>query len=563
MLYVPECGHLVELSQLDLLNLNSVYEVAADGSVLSQNSNVWPHTLQESRCTCGMPCTSTRRYMQIAKLFRIANILDRLVGKVGSKVHGFAMDIDAAEQELAKNFDSFVKEIRPNPLAAQANIALLLRRDRGNLDLRKHIVCFRDEVIGSICSNIDRLHETFPNLVPSYALLFDLHFGALEYRIMAVRIADTLRLANHLVGLQDPSLGVLRQGLKMMAYAHSESLACVNFCQEALNNELIKTSPAIEAEIRLRQVQFGLFANATQSKLSELGVVVRDTPSVVNETIKANLKAVMSICEQIPAICGSLATTAEKFSHMTEENSTTTLSIPRIKLGGIREHEKLWSQHEVGHLKTCDKHHPYSAKTFARGCPECGKHVMTTAEIYNKTSKHLFEDQFLKAMHAATSSRLNGEAKGDLKGQPGPRQASMGQTDKNIPRVAEEMEPRKAMKQEQKFLEVMHQRLSSNAAASPISSGSFDSEGFIGSEMWEERLQDKSSTEREENGLAQEEHLVVKVESPTLVIEEDDTALWGVKQDQPELEKQSVSIQARVQTNEERFLEAMRKNGRP
>jgi hypothetical protein len=237
-------------------------------------------------------------------------------------------------------------------------------------------------------------------------------------------------MANHLLGLQDPSFGVQRQGMKMLEYVHKESLARVDHCQDALNNNLVKTSPVIDAEIRLHQVQFSLFAKATKSKLSALGATMEGAVSVTDDTaIKGKLDEVMEICEHYPDTHKLLMDTTAEFMQAIDRADVMedTICIPKVKTRGVREIEKLWAQHEVGSLKVCAKSHVYSAKTFPNCCPECGRKVMTDRELYQKTSKHLFEDRFLTAMRARGGSA-----------QPLPPS-----------------EPEKMLTNEQKFLEAM------------------------------------------------------------------------------------------------------------
>ncbi|KAI1630197.1 hypothetical protein EDD37DRAFT_557542 [Exophiala viscosa] len=331
----------------------------------------------------------------------IADVVDRLVAKMGRKVHRYATAIDVVEQKLAGTFDSLVKDIRPNPLAAKGNIALILRRNREVLDLQKAIVSYRKEVIDRIQFNVGKQHEAFPDIVPSYVFVFHHQFDVLECRVISVRLSDTLRLASHLLGLQDPSFGVQRQALKMLEYAHKEAMGCIEFCQGALDNEVISTSPRIDAEIRLHQIHFNLVAKAIKSKLSRSGVSQdSDLSKSDDDLIEAKLKAVSDICEHYPSSLGLFMATATEFVQLLkrETGMEDNVRIPGVQTGKVREIEKTWSQFEVGHLTVCVKMHPYSAKTFSQGCPECGKRVMTGREVYQQTSAHLFEDRFLEAM---------------------------------------------------------------------------------------------------------------------------------------------------------------------
>ncbi len=258
MLYSPKCQHLVEVSQLDEMNLQGVYEVDTDGNLLSINSEVWLRDIKEPKCPCGAHLTGTRRYRVHSKLVNFKSILDLLLAKMGRKLAGFSTAIGVQETQLSETFESFVDNIRPNPLAAKANTTLLLRRMREILDLEKHIIDFRVHVVDAIQQSMAHLHDTFPNIVPSYTLMFHLHLDVLEYRVVSVRLSDALKLGRRLITLQDPSFGVQRQGLKTIEFVHKESIAWVGFCERALRKSMITTSPSIESEVRLHQVQFVL-----------------------------------------------------------------------------------------------------------------------------------------------------------------------------------------------------------------------------------------------------------------------------------------------------------------
>lgn len=336
-----------------------------------------------------------------AKLADIENVVDRLVAKMARKVHRYATAIDVVEEKMSNTFGALVQDIRPNPLAANGNIALILRRNREVLDLQKTIVRYRKEVIDRIQTSMAKQHEAFPNMVASYVFMFHHHFDVLEYRVISVRMADTLRLANYLLGLEDPSLGVQRQGLKMLEYTNKESLACIKYCQKAFDSDVVRTSPCIEAEIRLHQVHFSLIAMATKSKLAQFGMPQEvDVAAEDRDAIKAKLSAISDICQHYPDSHRLFMATVTDFMQTLDRETgmEDNLQIPGVKIGEVREIEKVWAQHEVGHLKVCGKLHAYSARTFPQGCPECGRKVMTQQEIYQKTSSHLFEERFLEAM---------------------------------------------------------------------------------------------------------------------------------------------------------------------
>ena len=399
MLYLPACGHLVNVRTLDEINLNGVYRVAGDGTIVSVNSNLWPKDILEPRCACGSPCLSLRRYEVNSKLARFGNVFDQLLAKMGRKMHHFASDIDRTELMLVKNFDLFIQDIRPNPLAAKANTALLLRRNREILELQKQVTKFRNEVVDVFERNLAKLHNAFPNIIPSYAIMFRLHFDVLEHRVLRVRIADSLRLASHMLTLQDPSYGLQRQAMKMIQFACKEALVCGSYCEDVLRNGRIQTNPTLEVEVRLQQVQFSLLAKASQFRLTQTGISVEDPESLSSDDmISSRLEAVIDLCKNYSEM-QSFMQSAQDFQELIGIYQGTTLTVPKIKNEGARQLEKLWGQHELGSLATCESSHVYSAKTFSEGCPECGKPKLPVKNYPGK-GKHLFEEEFLAAMHA-------------------------------------------------------------------------------------------------------------------------------------------------------------------
>ncbi|KIY03382.1 uncharacterized protein Z520_00073 [Fonsecaea multimorphosa CBS 102226] len=324
---------------------------------------------------------------------------------MGRKLASFAAAIEVKGKQLDQTFKALIEEIRPNPLAAKANATLVLRRNQELLDLQKQIINFRSEVVDRFESGITALHQVLPNIIPSYNLSFHLHLDVLEYRVVGVRLADALKLSNHLLPLKDPSFGVQRLGLKMIQFAYKESVSCVNYCQGALENTLIGTNPSIEAEIRVQQLQFMLFAKSTRAQLSGLGHPVNDNTVIMDgATVKAGLEAVSAISRRSPGTCAGLMATAQDIATAFEyQDGSEPSSIPKIKNDYTKQVENLWGRHELGFLSMCSRSHPYSAKTFSDGCPNCEKQAQLSAdEVFRESGKHLFEQKFLRFMHSGS-----------------------------------------------------------------------------------------------------------------------------------------------------------------
>ncbi|EXJ56955.1 hypothetical protein A1O7_07299 [Cladophialophora yegresii CBS 114405] len=380
---------------------------------------------------------------------------------MGRKLANFGSAIETLEKELDETFDVFVEAIRPNPLAAKANATLLLRRSRDILDLQTQITDFRKGVVDLVRRDLARLNAAFPNVVPSYNLMFHLHFDILGYRAVSVRLADVLKLGSQLLNPQDPSFSVQRQGLKMIQFVHRESIACIEFCKDTLTDPLLMTNPSVEAEIRLQQLQFLLFARSTRVRLVHLGSPVEDTaPAMDVDAIKDSLDAATKLVRSSLRTCAPFGQTARDFANIfaSADEVPSSSPIPAIKNAHVRETEKLWGQHRLGHLRTCAKNHVYSSKTFSDACPECGKGAQISSnEVFRKSSKHLFEIQFLEAMHAKSASARHVEP-------PKAEGAARDRSENDGPVLREEAEealgqPTRELTQEERFLRAMRNGL--------------------------------------------------------------------------------------------------------
>ncbi|OAP63427.1 hypothetical protein AYL99_02654 [Fonsecaea erecta] len=412
--------YIVEIAQLDVLNLLGIYNVNTQGIISAINSDVRPQDLNIPKCLCGASMQGTRRYRLHSKLIDFESTFDLLLAKMGRKLAAFAAAIDVQAKRLEQTFKLCLEEIRPNPLAAKSNATIVLGRNQEILDLQKQIINFRSEVVDRFQSSIAALHQVFPNVIPSHNPSFHLHLDILEYRVVSVRLADALEIANQLLPLKDHSFGVQRLALKMIQFVYKESISCIEYCQGALDKTSIDTNPSIEAEIRLQQLQFMLFAKSTRIQLSGLGYPVNDNVVGMNaETVKAGLDAVSAIGRRSPGTCALLMVTAQNmaaaFGH---QDGSQAPSIPKIRNNYIRQVENLWGHHELGFLATCGRSHPYSAKTFSNGCPNCEKQAQLSAdEIFRESGKHLFEQQFLRTMQSRSPKprKLKHPDRGSLK----------------------------------------------------------------------------------------------------------------------------------------------------
>lgn len=397
---MPECGHMNGLKALDQKNCQGFYHLDSYGTIVGVNSGTRAHVLHEPKCRCGQSCPSVGRYSAVLKMTSLSKTLDLLLAKMGKKMSRFSKSIEFFQKALPDSLEIFLSGIRPNPLAALSNTRQLLQRQRDIVDLHKDIVNYRNDVIAPIEESFQNLHLAIPQRVHPYTMLFQSRFEILEYRAMSLRISDDLQLANRMVKLADPSQGVQRQGYKMMQFVCRQSIACMAYCQEALSRGRVSSAPPLEAELRLQQAQFLIFAKDASLRLSRLGPgTISFTPPISAQDIIDSLKLILS--EDALDFAGrkAFAKTLRAFQdHFSSMEVSETVDIPMICNESSREIEKSWSHHESGALTTCSSSHVYSRKTFPRGCPDCGNLAPATPEI-TETARPLREADFLKAMH--------------------------------------------------------------------------------------------------------------------------------------------------------------------
>jgi len=399
---------MTPLPDLDQLNCKGVYNVDSNGTILGFGSDTHGKVLHEPKCTCGVPCLSVHRYSAVAKLFTFSKTMDLLLAKLGRKLKNFANSADIFEKSLSNSLENFMTEIRPNPLAATANTQLLLRRHRDVIDLHKQIVRFRDEVVAPIEQNLRDLHKTIPQFVPDYVTLFHPRFDILEYRATIVRIADDLKLVNCLLKLADPSQSVQRQGLKMLEYVCKQSFACMAYCQAALSNNLTASAPPVDAELRLQQAQFFIFAKVASLKISSLGrgdaCFTSPIPTqAIHDSLQKTVNKVGHTFHGRNAVVGTVKAFQDYISAL---GTNETTAVPMINNAPSRRIEKSWGYHELGALASCANNHVFSKKSFPGGCPGCGISPPPTPKV-PETYNTFREADFLKAMYEL-SAKTNG-----------------------------------------------------------------------------------------------------------------------------------------------------------
>lgn len=147
MLYNEACGHTSEISVLDDLNLCGILQIDAVGKVIGFNINGQKSDLRRPSCpTCGTDFAA-HRYDSISKLNDLPDVLDSYLAKIGQKLFMLSNEIDTQETRLERTFKHFTDDVRPNPLAADVNIRLVLRRERDAQASRSEVIEYRGKYL--------------------------------------------------------------------------------------------------------------------------------------------------------------------------------------------------------------------------------------------------------------------------------------------------------------------------------------------------------------------------------------------------------------------------------
>ena len=315
---------------------------------------------------------------------KFEGVFDRLIAKMGRKLALFGYFILKKEQDLQQTFDPLLQSIRPNPMAQDFNKRTLTTRGNELREVINQITDFRDRVVGPIQQSIIAFAESVPEIT-KYSVLFHLRFDILEYRARAVLVRDTLKIAQQLMLLDDPSQGVQRQAEVLQMNAVQECLNCLGNGNASL--DLCTDSiPCIKVELLLQQVQFNYLVDAAGLLTSPASGLV---PSLLDMAVL--------LCRRYPRTAGAFLDTINLFRNHSKGGDLGL--IPLVTNERSCKVERAWGQHVVGHLRTCANKHPYSSESFPLGCPECGVKVELEEEVFQKMNAHLQEDAFLKAMN--------------------------------------------------------------------------------------------------------------------------------------------------------------------
>jgi hypothetical protein len=415
VLICPSCKNVQSIIELDRRVVGTIYTTDESGNITGFRSGQ-SKDLQEIDCYCGVSFDAIRRYSITKDIRQASAVFDQLLAKLGEMLGMFSRRLHFQEKELDNSFHMFRHELRPNPLAANHNRALVTSRAQDLLKLADNIQSFNISTATTFEGHIGWLQENLPAALSKITSCtihptLSLRFTILHRRARNIWIADCLRVSKFLVGLEDPSLEVQRMGEVLRIRASKECWQAIAECEEALAKAVTTKAPAIEVEIRLQQIHLNLLLDIALTGFSQ---DQKSMPSMSPEAPTESLEKAKELGRQFPDTAGRYAALVHAFTKYTKSSATQNSpdclsSIPRTYSNETRKTELAWAEHVLGGIAVCARAgHPYSKENKAfsgnGGCPECGREKAVEElsegieEEARKAGKCLFEDQFLAAM---------------------------------------------------------------------------------------------------------------------------------------------------------------------
>jgi AAA domain len=125
--FIRECGHLVDLIELDKINLQGVYKVSEGWKIIGFES-AEPSKVKPATCICRTPCPSVHRYEQLQKFEHLSQTIDMLVAGEYCQLESFSNAAEMQERDLQSDFEFFKTGLREGPLAGTTNHRLVMGR---------------------------------------------------------------------------------------------------------------------------------------------------------------------------------------------------------------------------------------------------------------------------------------------------------------------------------------------------------------------------------------------------------------------------------------------------
>ena len=344
---------------------------------------------------------SVRQHQDLDKFVQLPDTIKKVNVKINHTLKGFATRVNDIEIGLDASFDSFKAAVRGGVFAWDANHGLVVHRVTDAKELRTQIATFNDGVVKQFEDHLTNMSTTV-SAIPNYCFLASLRLEAIEYRAISVRLVDHLRIAKHLLAMTDPSYQVQRMGEEICRITQAEALVCLTRdLPKFLKDERLRllSSPSLDVEFRLREVFFWLIAyDALQTMESTSNALEYNEIARFLES----LDTAIDISRRFPSTHSSLLGTTIEYKAALQAivSGIPPSRILAVDVSSLRKMERNLgaSSYRTCEMITCEKQHPYDATVFGSGCPECGKRVEMSDEVYVEMSKHLQEGEFLNAM---------------------------------------------------------------------------------------------------------------------------------------------------------------------
>ena len=427
VLICPACHCALDILELDRRLMSNIYTIDEGGNITGFTSG-FPEEPQHINCICGASFYNIGRYSILKQISLAPAVFDRLISRIGKSLNTFSRQILYHEKVLEQSFHSFRNEIRPNPLAANHNRALVTSRAQGLVRLSDNIQECNVSTAIPFERSISWLQDTLPGALVtltdrSIHLTLSLRLTILQRRARNVWLLDCLRVSKYLVGLEDPSLEIQRMSEVLRIRASKECWKGIAECEDALTKAIKGRAPLIEVEIRLQQIQLSYLLDIALAGDDEDGAPV---PTMAPEAPSDSLQKATQLCQRFPDTAGKFERLVTAFGKIRKRNGIqkkskhaktmvahtpayTLTSLPRTNTYETRKTELANGEHALGCLQICERAgHPYSGVTMAKfgveGCPECGRErcmdgkVDGMEEEWKRARGCLFEDKFLEAM---------------------------------------------------------------------------------------------------------------------------------------------------------------------
>ncbi|KAI9800521.1 MAG: hypothetical protein M1825_004069 [Sarcosagium campestre] len=162
--------------------------------------------------TCSASIGDTRRYEALLRVRELPKVASKMVCRIQEKLDWFERSIGQEEENLRVDFSNFAESIRPSPLAAKINSQLLRTRGTTMVPLQSTIAQYREEVVEKfqkdllhIFASLGEVDTFIAEKISGIVQPAALRCAMLFERCRLVSLSDSLRVADHLMALDDPT----------------------------------------------------------------------------------------------------------------------------------------------------------------------------------------------------------------------------------------------------------------------------------------------------------------------------------------------------------------------